>query len=205
MINNIFDETYLFINRGTSSENFKKGKNWSYDLKVGDEYFISGNDIPIKLTDENEYIVIKPGQFAVLETKEEVSLPNDHIGLISVKFSFKKRGLINVSGFHVDPLYEGKIIFTVFNAGPNDVYIKRDEYVFMIFFMKLKNPLEKEEKTDGYHSIPKDIVEGLGGGSLTLMENNKRIDQLEFYMKVIVIPIALMLIGFLFKQLFGHA
>ena len=202
MINNIFDDTYSFINNGSSLKNFKKGKNWSYDLKVGDEYFISGNDIPIKLTAENEYIVIKPGQFAVLETKEEVSLPNDHIGLISVKFSFKKRGLINVSGFHVDPLYEGKIIFTVFNAGPNDVYIKRDEYVFMIFFMELKSKLE-QEKNDGYHSIPKDIVEGLGGGSLTLMENNKRIDQLEFYMKVIVVPIALMLIGFLFKQLFG--
>ncbi len=61
MINNIFDETRSFVNSGSSSESFKKGKNWSYDLKVGDEYFISGNDIPIKLNEENQYIVIKPG------------------------------------------------------------------------------------------------------------------------------------------------
>ena len=205
MVENDFEKIKYFVNNGNCKENFKSGRGWSFDLRVGDEYFVSGDDLPSRLTEDEPFIIIKPGQFAILETKERVGLNGEYMALIGVKFSFKKKGLINVSGFHVDPFYEGKIIFTVFNAGPNDIYIKKDEYVFMIFFMKLTNELEKTRIKDNvkYEGIPKEMFANLGGGALTLMEYNKKIEQLEFYMKIIVVPIALLLFGFLFKHLLG--
>jgi len=203
MVENNFDKVQGFVNNGDCQENFQKGKEWSFDLKVGDEYFVSGDTLPSKLTDSNPFIIIKPGQFAILETKETVSLNREYMALISVKFSFKKKGLINVSGFHVDPLYKGKIIFTVFNAGPNEIYIKRDEYVFMIFFMKLTKPLPKEcDIRQGYQGIPKEMFANLGGGSLTLMEYNKKIEQIEFYIKFIIVPVAISIFVFLIGSFF---
>jgi dCTP deaminase len=179
---------------------FKKGKNWSFDLKIGGEYFLSGDDIPATLDDENKFIIIKPGKFGSLITKEVISIDNKHIGLISVKFGYKQKGLINVSGFHVDPNYKGNVIFTVFNAGPKDIYIKKDDYVFMICFLTLTDDLKITEQKEGYSSIPTEMIEGLGGNSLTLMENNKRIEQLELYVKIMV-GVAIGLIAVSLKHL----
>lgn len=180
---------------------YSEGKDWSFDLRIGAEYFLSGDTAPEKLTDSNQFIIIKPGKFGSLITKEVVSIDNNHIGLISVKFSYKQKGLINVSGFHVDPNYKGNIVFTVFNAGPQDIYIKKDEYVFMICFLELKSELENSEQKKGYSSIPVSMIEGLGGHSLTLMENNRRIEQLEFYVKIIA-GVAVGLIALSLKSFF---
>ena len=223
MVQNNFDIIKKFITGNGISDpdikkSFKKGKGWSFDLRIGDEYFLSGSDTPENLDDNNQFIIIKPGKFGSLITKEKVCIDNNHIGLISVKFTYKQKGLINVSGFHVDPCYSGNIIFTVFNAGPKDIYIKRDDYVFMICFLELKNNLEDVNSThdlnlknfcnegcskrDGYTSIPVSMIEGLGGNSLTLMENNSRIERLEFYIKVMG-GVALGLIAMSLKNLFG--
>jgi len=58
-------------------------------------------------------IAIPPGQLALLITEEEVAIPTNRIGFISIKFTAKMRGLINVSGFHVDPGFKGKLKFSV--------------------------------------------------------------------------------------------
>ena len=193
-------DTYSGLERYRKNA-FEKGKRWSLDLKIGSEYFLSGGDVPKNLNDDNQFIVIKPGKFGSLITKEIISIDNNHVGLISVKFSYKQKGLINVSGFHVDPNYEGNIIFTVFNAGPRDIYIKKDDYVFMICFLELKESLSDTEKKNGYESIPSNMIEGLSGNSLTLTENNRRIEQLEFYVKIIA-GVAVGLIALSLKTLF---
>ena len=59
-----------------------------------------------------------PGQFAFLLTDEIVEVPDSAMALISIKAKIKWRGLINVSGFHVDPGFKGRLIFSVYNAGP---------------------------------------------------------------------------------------
>ena len=49
-------------------------------------------------------ITVPPGQFAFLVTEEKVTIPPEVMGFISIKASYKLRGLVNVSGFHVDCL-----------------------------------------------------------------------------------------------------
>lgn len=120
---------------------------WHFDLTLGDEIFITRRNEPIKLHDKQEYVSIRPGEFALLITEEEINVPSDLMAFINVRFSYKQKGLINISGFHVDPEYKGKLIFSVFNAGPNDIVLRRYEPVFMIFFARFyrseKNNIEK--------------------------------------------------------------
>lgn len=96
-----------------NTELFKDGfvgeqaKGASYDLSLGEEVYISGEDYPVKLSKSSPFVNLPRGQFALLMTKEYVTMPKDHLGLISIKFGIKAQGLINVSGFHVDPGFEG--------------------------------------------------------------------------------------------------
>ncbi|PPD57858.1 dCTP deaminase [Dehalogenimonas etheniformans] len=156
----------------------------SYDLSLGDEVYISREEYPQKLTQEKPFVSIPRGQFALLHTYETIKLPKNYLGLISVKFRKKARGLINVSGFHVDPGYEGKIVFSVYNAGPTDVVLKYREKTFMIFFYELSKDAEKPYNKPGYKALPVEIVTSLRGTSASLSDVDKRVAQLETWGKV---------------------
>lgn len=118
----------------------------AYELCVGPEAFITSTSDKVKITlDDGKSLVIPPGQVALLLTEERVKVPLDAIAFISMRFSVKRRGLINVSGFHVDPGFEGRLKFSVYNAGSNNITLTRGDRVFMIWFATLDGTT-----TDGY-------------------------------------------------------
>lgn len=158
-------------------------KEWRCDLRLGNEVYISSDTTPRKLK-EGEFIVIHPGEFVLLLTKENLNLDKDVMGFISMRFDYKQKGLINVSGFHVDPYYKGKLIFSAFNAGPRDILLREGEPVFMIFFERMDKCCEKER--DGFDYIPPSMVEQIQGKSVTLSSNAQRLDRLEMYLKILV-------------------
>lgn len=95
----------------------------AYELSLGSEAFITskGKGTKQKIDSRKQQIVIPPGQFGLLLTKETVAIPNNAIAFISMKFSIKQRGLVNVSGFHVDPGFAGRLKFAVYNAGSKNI------------------------------------------------------------------------------------
>src|SRR5262245_26127654 len=111
----------------------------AYTLRIGDEVYISPSDSAEassstrKKLDDSESFVIPPGQFAFLLTHERVRVPNTAVGFISMKARIKFRGLVNVSGFHVDPGYDGRLVFSVFNAGPSPVHLAQGDNCFLIW------------------------------------------------------------------------
>ncbi len=121
----------------------------SYSLKLDEDYFStrmpSFINVPfistllhkINFGKRENKIFIESGQFALLLTREFVNIPNDLMGFISMKSQFKLQGLVNVSGFHVDPGWKGKLTFTVYNAGPHRIPLKIDDLTFLIWFSKL--------------------------------------------------------------------
>lgn len=163
----------------TWEKNFKL---WKYKLRLGDEVYLSTDDLP-KALKNGEFIIIKPGDFALLITKEEVHLPKNVMAFISMRFDYKQKGLINVSGFHVDPCYKGKLIFSAFNAGAKDIVIRKGDAVFMIFFQSIYGNVDERE--GGYSCIPADMIEQIRGRSVTLASNATRLDKMEFYLKII--------------------
>jgi len=122
-------------------------KHGAYELALGPEAFLTSyTDGKKRILSDSEQLVIPPGQFGLLLTEECVSIPNDALGFISIKASIKFRGLVNVSGFHVDPMFKGKLKFSVYNAGSRDIVLERKHPVFLLWFSDLDQPT-----TDAYN------------------------------------------------------
>lgn len=120
--------------------------NCAYELSMGNQAWITSEDtskgkIQVEL-DERDRVLIPPGQFALLLICETVTIPNSAIGLLSMKSKYKMRGLVNVSGFHVDPGYAGKLVFGVFNAGTLPISIGQREPTFLLWFVSLDQPTQ---------------------------------------------------------------
>ncbi len=122
----------------------------SYELKLGDEVCITSDDTKKTKLEEKETIKIPSGQFALLITEEIVAMPKDTLAFISIKFGIKAQGLINVSGFHVDPGFKGRLKFSVYNAGAQNIILSRGDVVFMIWFCNLTE--NTEDVYNGVHN-----------------------------------------------------
>lgn len=166
----------------------------AYELRVGGEAFVTRDKIDQLaemqqgktpghlLPKAGEAIYIPSGQFALLITAERVRIPKDAIGLISIKAGKKWAGLVNVSGFHVDPGWDDKLIFGVFNAGPTPCIIKPGERFFLLFFASLDHPAEKEfVYTDGdydFSHIPTKLMQQMSGAVPTAYKLNEAVKEL---------------------------
>ena len=141
----------------------------SYHLSIGKEIYVSPTTettdpgvksiTPLK---EGEAFAIPPGQFAFLLTNEIVTVGLNEIAFISIRAKTKYRGLVNVSGFHVDPGFEGQLTFAVFNAGPATVHLREGQQVFLIWYADLSDPCD-EARPKGPYQIGSELVTGLGG------------------------------------------
>lgn len=116
----------------------------AYELSMGSQAWVTSKDsnkttIQVEL-DGRDRVLIPPGQFALLLIQEKVIIPNSAIGLLSMKSGVKMRGLVNVSGFHVDPGYDGKLVFAVFNAGSIPIPIEQGAPTFLLWYVSLDHP-----------------------------------------------------------------
>ena len=109
----------------------------SLDLRLGHHYYMSSETTPGQLSPQRQYVSIPRGDFAILMTKERITIPADMMAFITMKLKYKMQGLINVSGFHVDPGFTGFLTYGVFNSGPQDIKVLLDEPMFTIFFAEL--------------------------------------------------------------------
>lgn len=126
-------------------------KHGAYELTIGDHYYVTSSDRETtRPLVENEQFKIPPGQMAILITEEVISMPLDHIGFISIKYRVKIAGMINISGFHVDPGFRGQLKFSVYNAGPEPIVLQRGQKVFSIWFAQL------DQRTNPYNGDHQD-------------------------------------------------
>lgn len=188
-------------------------KEASYTLTVGDEAFITSNpntklDEVKKLDISEGVCYIPPGQFAYLITDEQVNIPDNCLAFISMKFSTKAAGLVNVSGFHVDPGYSGKLIFAVYNAGVKNILIRKGMDIFLIWFSDLDGhdlkPKGKDKK--GFDTIPNSILEDSQDAE-TLKNLSDKIGELEVrasqssFKSSLLLGLLIPLNFFIFRQL----
>lgn len=121
----------------------------AYELGVGPEAYITSKTEDSTQLGDGVKVTVPPGQFGLLTTREVIAVPNSAIAFISIRASIKFQGLVNVSGFHVDPGFHGRLKFAVYNAGSKDIVLDQDERVFMIWFADLN-----EDAPDPYGPGP---------------------------------------------------
>lgn len=147
-------------------------KHGAYELSLGNEVYETDSEDNKRriLTHEREQVTINPGQFALLLTEESVRIPKNKIAFISIRAGIKLRGLINVSGFHVDPGFEGKLVFSVYNAGSGPISLEKGQPYFLIWFAELDVPKEGVDSYNGEHqgqaSIPLKYIDALNSSEL---------------------------------------
>ena len=162
----------------------------SYNLRVGGEAFATSDKfgksspsdpiITILGQSPNHTLRIHPGQFAFLLTHENVTVPDDAIALISMRAKYKFQGLINVSGFHVDPGWSGKLLFSVYNAGAHEVIISNEEKLFLIVFSSLdrKSTSIYNGKSQGQKSIKPELIKDMTGQVFSPLMLQRKIEDL---------------------------
>jgi dCTP deaminase len=142
----------------------------AYTLAIGDEVYVSPNEqtadpatVTVRKLAPGDAFTIPPGQFAFLLTEEVVTVPADAIAFISIRAKSKFRGLVNVSGFHVDPGYKGQLTFAVFNAGPVPIHLKRGQPIFLIWYASLDRMTAIKKSGVVHRGIDPDLISGVAG------------------------------------------
>ena len=158
----------------------------AYTLRIGAESYVSPTDqaldpqsVTIRQRTPGEAFTIPPGQFAFLVTAETVEIPNDAMAFISMKASIKFRGLVNVSGFHVDPGYRGKLTFAVFNAGPVVIHLKCGQDCFLIWFASLTGDSRKNKNGSGSQSLSTSTINSIAGEVQSLEGLHSKLKEVE--------------------------
>jgi dCTP deaminase len=142
-------------------------------LSVGPEIFITPNpeDVNYKTVEQlspGQRFILPPNQFAFLLTEQKVKVPRDAMAFISMKATYKLMGLINVSGFHVDPGFQGRLIFSVYNAGPSPVHLQRGMPLFLIWYAALSGESKKHKSFPANDGIPPSLLNKLSGATDSL-------------------------------------
>ncbi len=184
-------------------------KHGAYELSLGPEAFLtSDDDKRKKILDDGEQLVIPPGQFGLLLTEERITIPNNAIGFISIKAGIKFRGLVNVSGFHVDPGFSGRLKFSVYNAGSQNIVLERKQRVFLVWFSDLDQPTT--HVYSGVHAnqneITPDDVMRMQGEIASPGQLRKELQELENKVRVLQWMLGVLVtvvVGFIFLFLRG--
>lgn len=160
----------------------------SYNLKMGGEAYISpvsdSDPKSVRQLKPDEAFRIPPGQFAFLLTNEAVCIPDDAIALVALRArELQFKGLINVSGFHVDPGYDGRLVLAVYNAGPGEVHLREGDTLFEVFFADLDQPTNRpyrgSQNKKPLFRIEPAVISGVAGQFETLKGLRNRIDDVE--------------------------
>lgn len=156
----------------------------AYNLRMGDCFFRTADEAD-KGTQKKtrivagEAFVIPAGQFAYLLSQETVNVPPDAMAFISMRTGIKFQGLINVSGFHVDPGYSGKLIYAVYNASPSPVQICGGDAIFKIWFADLDRKSDRLFNGKAQNDISNELIRGMSKEIFSLQSLAEKMRELE--------------------------
>lgn len=114
----------------------------SYDLRVGNQGAAASTK---KLTNiqEEGYLLLKPGDFAVVIVLETIHLNAQHVGRFGLRSKYARKGLIATTGPQIDPGYEGRLIIGLTNPTPNSITLSYKDDFLTAEFHKLEEPSTK--------------------------------------------------------------
>ncbi len=122
-----------------------------YDLRVGMFYGNSGDTFLGKedrrLPDIKEImedvLLLKPGEYVLMETVERVNMPSDLIARVLNRSSLFRCGASTFNAL-VDPGYKGRLTFGLKNISGHDFTVRRGARVAQIVFEEVRG------ETKGY-------------------------------------------------------
>jgi deoxycytidine triphosphate deaminase len=112
-------------------------KGASYDLSIGGEALVSNRDEKVILAPTGGSLKLEAGDFALVLTRESVRLPLNIAGLIGMRSSLARSGLILLHGMQIDPGWDGHLRFGLYNASPRKITLDYGDDICMIELHKM--------------------------------------------------------------------
>jgi len=161
----------------------------SYDLRLGESYYVSNEKTPKKLSD-GDVLSLEPNQFALVSTHEILELPTNLIGQVGLRSRYSLSGLMNISGLQVDPGFRGRLVLGIVNLSTKTRKISYLERIFTIQFHTLSKNSSKPYRGIllGVKGIPADFIEKLEDHNMpSHFELINRVEKLESLVKWVII------------------
>lgn len=138
--NNCFDETCIGLSLGDTyiyMDAKKKGRILSYGEKIPDE-IIKTKEI------EGNGLILYPHKAVLACSAETVRMPAGYFGLLQTKGSLARMFVsLHFSDGQIDPGYEGKVTFELFNAGEYPVRLLKHQLVGNLYILKASTDTHK--------------------------------------------------------------
>lgn len=152
-INNSAKHAYKFIDP-VNPDNIKSA---SYDLTLGDEYYIcSEEDTPnIKKLGEGENLEIPPRATFFVISREKLCLPLDICANVSLAFGLIKKGIVFAVQPPIDPGYHGAIVALMHNMSDEKIILEHNRHILTVVYHQLASPVSA---ADGYKGDYDDIT-----------------------------------------------
>lgn len=132
-------------------ENFDKEclEGAGYDLRVGKFYSASGQahlgkkerKLPDVTEIHVETLLMKPGDYVLIETIEKVRIPADLVARVLNRSSLFRCGASTFNAL-IDPGYEGTLTFGLRNISEHDLSIEKGARVAQIVFEEVEGETE---------------------------------------------------------------
>ena len=105
---------------------------WSIlNVGVDDHYYCN----------ESDTIALEPGNVYLLHTIEKVCLPNDIVGLVTLRSTFARLGLV-MPPTVVDPGFCGQLTLELYNASRSTIMVRRGQRLVQLVLMITTSPSE---------------------------------------------------------------
>ncbi len=159
--------------RGTDPKMIKGA---SYDLRLGDEYYYSGEIR--RLSEEKPFLTIEPYDYAIVSCKETACIPRDVIAKFGLTVGLFCQGIILSNGPQIDPGFRGTLFCLLFNTSNRAVHLKRGKHHATIEFNKL---IGYAGPYKGQYQGKKSIIDYIPGNALqgAINELKKEVEQLK--------------------------
>lgn len=151
-------------------------KGASYDLRLGDEYYYSGEIR--RLSEEKPFLTIEPYDYAIVSCKETACIPRDVIAKFGLTVGLFCQGVILSNGPQIDPGFRGTLFCLLFNTSNRAVHLKRGQHHATIEFRKL---IGYAAPYEGQYQGKKSIIDYIPGNALqgAINELKKEVEQLK--------------------------
>ena len=113
-----------------------------YDFRVGDQAFLSGTDSIIEVANKG-LVIIEPGEFAVLATRETVTCSAQYAAQIGLDSKYARQGLVLLSGPQIDPGFTGVLVVRVTNLAPRRITLMYEAPFLTVQFFRLTHAVAK--------------------------------------------------------------
>lgn len=119
----------------------------SYDLTVGDEYYIGQSGasqiFETEKLRQSQSITIPPHAVCFILTAEDINLPSNITAKVSLRMTHIYAGMVLTSQPPFDPNYNGKVIVMLHNLSSAPYHLKSGERVATIEFTTLTAPAKR--------------------------------------------------------------